>query len=405
MKYFADTISLKYIFKGGEKLKDELMRRQMIRVNYYDDIKRHLIKDAIIPVVFQLKKHGIGEQVYLTRNWKQGPHVRIIFRRNEKYSLQNVESLIQKYIYPFLNNYPSTKELDSDKFLKLSERLAKTEIEPPPYSPLLPDNYIQIEEFTEDPSRIGGEHLVHLKEKLLSEATLVIHQTIQDERLEIKEWNIFVTIMLLTLVANSYPDGLQRGYMSLRSNLEQFMFRWDRKGEMRSVFKKKFIGHRDLILKQINNILAGNSEVGDIMDFKVLESWKNYVNGAWATAKPYSEKGLLIGDPLNQLKKWAEKAGLGEEAIIPGAGEVSEFHKILRKLNYKKEWVDALDFPIYRFILNCFYQIINLFDISPIERNYAMYCISESCEIIYGKTWKDTIESQINEIQFGENEI
>jgi len=350
------------------------MTRLALCVIYYEDQKRDLLRDAVLPSVRELAPSG--GLLYVQRHWRQGPQVRIVSVSEGSRSGQDRLERLIPALRAWLEQHPSRRELDVPQYVKQSYALGQLELEPPPYEPLFPNNSLQLVELDPMAERLGGSAALAFKESFLAQAMEPVLQILRQ-----RTDPAIAAMTLLASVAATYPGGILRGHLSLRSHVEDFLFQNPRGEEIRAQFE-----HRYVVQKESVDGLVSSAWQGSLPH----ELWRDLLNWSWDTASALARAGELDmrGD---YLTAWA--ARFGEDALkrwtFDAQRPYSEFHQALRQLNFLSEPIDAHVFAAYRLILNCAYMVLPLLDVSAKSRYYCSYAVCRAVENLSGLSWRE----------------
>jgi hypothetical protein len=135
----------------------------------------------------------------------------------------------------------------------------------------------------------------------------------------------------------------------------------------------------------------------------VLRAWSDLIEQGWSDALPLADSGALTEEPGARHLQVA--AGVNQQAVdrwtLSPDREWSPFHTSLRKLNTSKEWVQLLEFSSYRWIINTFYVLLPVIDVTPKERYFLQWLIVHAIEAIAGRTWKQHMDRALVEAGVG----
>ncbi|MBZ9715148.1 lantibiotic dehydratase C-terminal domain-containing protein [Deinococcus multiflagellatus] len=350
-------------------------------VTHYASEKRPLLRDLILPLVLELQARAGVTLAYAERHWKFGPHVRVIVQ-GEDGAVQAALAYAQEQAEAYLREYPSTGELDEAAYLARSEKLGTLELEAGPYGPIRPDNSVLVGEAPDRREVLGSPEAEAFRAQYFAALTPALLRTLQadagtnTDRL-IRLARIFV------LYASTYPFGVYPGHISYRSHLEEFLFRQGGGERLRAAFAQKYAPIRDEVLRAVDGVASGARD-------EVLSLWETQFRRLWPVGRQLADAGLLAPDPTATMQRVA--AGINPEAQARWAFgpdyQFSEFHQELRKFNISETWYHVEMFSTYRTLMNFMYSALPLMDISPTERYFVNYMVSEAMQELHGQDWR-----------------
>ncbi|MFL5350626.1 MAG: lantibiotic dehydratase C-terminal domain-containing protein [Hyalangium sp.] len=368
--------------------------RFAVHVVYYQDRKAALLRECVLPAAIELSERPGVQRLYVERHWLHGPQVRICVHAESPSVREQVERDFVPRIRAWLEQHPSTTALDEGRYLALSQTLGTRELVPPPYGPLWKDNTVFAGDHAARADLLGNPRVVEATETFYGRAlrpVLAFLEAAGDN----DSARLSYGMHLLTLMAASYPKGgLFPGHLSLRSHLEDYLFDHDRQGKLRAAFSEKYGRVRPAVLETLRKLAADTSQGRYTGEDPLLQQWSRLFEWGMTEGLELSRARQIVEDPTALMQ--AAAARVNEEARkkweFGDQRDYSEFHTVLRGFNFLEERVDVVEFSAYRWLLNLLYTVLTLLDISPVERWYLNYVISESIEALFGRTWKEHFE-------------
>ncbi len=386
-----------------------ITERPALLVSYYADRKAALIARSLLPAAERVAAKPGVEVAFLRRHWKLGPHVRLITRGDPiacRAALDQVAADIRGY----LAEHPSAEAIDEQAYLATSERLGVAELELGPYAPLRPDNTVLAATLDAADSLIE-DTAVPGRENLLDAARPAVAATLRRPGASAgasagagaRPYAAPHSLVyrLLVLVAASYPDGIRRGFLSFLSHVKEFLLWCVPDGKFERRFATTLASQRATFLGLTEAVLAdcvtGSPGPGTYHGHDpLLRQWANWLDHAWSLGLELAADGLL--NPYPDPKRSLRAAAFGDDIARRWAGRsdrpYSDFHQRHRQLN-----LEALnmgdEFSAYRLICNVVYELLPLLDVSPIERYFLGYCLSEMAQQVIGDNWRDMIDRGI----------
>lgn len=354
-----------------------MIHRVDVVASYYSPIKAKITAQAARLV------NGRG---HLERHWLRGPHVRLCLDDQE--ALEEILSRLEELI----SSHPSSVELDESDFLTKSEQLGQAELIPGPYGPLRPDNAVTLEsrQITSLTALLGSAEAVECRAELLRDALDLIAVS-ADWLVSTGNNSANRSQLALTALAShaaAYPvEGINGGYQSFLSHLEDFLTHHDPDGRLRHRFATIWSRHRKSVttfVRNINtNLLAG--------------AWHSWSVRSLQTAGAAYDRGELPALPGPEYAVRAKKLGgddLAQRWDPSARQDYSEFHTSQRRLDFARLPYER-EFVTYRFCTNILYQLLLLLDVTVVERLQACSLLSNAVEEISGITWQERLDSYV----------
>lgn len=365
--------------------------RSSLIVVYFAARKAELLRDCVLPLALSAAKEPGIEHCYVERHWRFGPHLKICLKSSAPSILERVLVESAARVRDHLGQKPSTETLDEGDYLRLSESLGRRELVPPPYGPLYADNTCFTADHLPRVELIGGPEAVDFYERYQMMALGPVLKFIESCSGANENSRLNYALALLVILAASYPrGGLFSGQLSLRSHLEEFLLENDASGKLRSGFAQRYERAKDRIISTVR-ALKEQTEGGRYTgDDPLLKTWAGLYEQGWPQALELARRRVIDEEPAARLRAAAGAFDPATAArwAFDDTREYSPFHQELRSFNWLEERVDVFEFSAYRWLLNLQYILMPLLDISPIERLYLTYVITEASESVYGRTWQ-----------------
>ncbi len=354
-------------------------------VTYYAEEKRALLRDLILPLVLDTQRRPGVHLAYAERHWKYGPHVRVIVQGDPEAvtaALEEGRARAEAY----LRDHPSQAGLDEVAYLTRSEKLGTLELEPAPYGPLRPDNSVVIAAAPDRRALLGSEEAESFRAQYFAALTPAVLRTLQADTGSTAE-RLIRLARIFVLYASTYPFGVYAGHISYRSHLEEFLFRQGGGERLRAAFAQKYAPIRDEVLRAVDGVCEGGRD-------DLLRLWETEFRRMWPIGRQLADAGLLSPDPTQTMQRAAE--GINAQAQARWAFgpdyQFSEFHQELRKFNISDTWYHVEMFSTYRTLMNFMYSLLPLMDVSPTERYFVNYMVSEAMQDLHGQDWQGFFE-------------
>ncbi len=388
--------------------------RFAVHIVYYANRKTPLLRDCLLPLAAEIAALPGVEALTVDRQWRFGPHVRLCVRAADPSVEAVVTDLALPRIRAYLAEFPSTETLDPEAYARLSERLGTVELVPPPYAPLWDDNSCFVAAYQPREDLLGPPAAVDFYERLQARALGPVRALLDasggnDSR------RLDYVLQLLVLLAATYPAGIFPGQLSYRSHLEDFLFESDKQGALRRIFTQRFAALQGSLVPRVEKLLGELVDLASITtrripyelerlgqkvyrgDDPVLRAWSDLFEHAWTEALPLADSGALTEEPGARHRQVAE--GLNAEATakwtVTDDRQWSPFHTSLRKLSTTDEFVQLLEFSSYRWIVNTFYVLLPLLDVTPKDRYFLQWLVVHAIETLEGRTWEQHMNSAL----------
>ena len=354
-----------------------------IRVDHRADQTR-LISEGVLNVLHELD----DVDVWLQAHWLFGPHV-LVHVSGESAAVETAQAMLVERVDSWLLEYPSTSDFDEAQYLERSHELGRLELVPGPYSPIRPDNRVEIDDRRLD-TFIRDESLFAAKGRVLARA-MRDPRFVQMTRRPAAA-NFDTVYVAMCLVATSYPGwGLVSGYQAFLSHWKEQLHWTDPTGRVESRLREAFRGQHDRLVRQLREVHQGRVPINDDAAF-----WTGWLNAASVSARDLAAGGELLPYPLPERHERA--AGIDDETGRRWSGSnersYSDFHVQFRRLDFSKLG-NGTDFAAYRYLINCFFDLLPLIGITPAQRYSLAFFLTEAAQIVVGETWQRTISRAI----------
>ncbi|UAA40051.1 hypothetical protein KIH87_06790 [Paraneptunicella aestuarii] len=382
----------------------------VIRIAYFDNDKSALLQNPVKDVVEHIQQLDL--RVFMTSHWKFGPHVDLVVDCDVEQFNNDIFPYAKQHIESWLADNPATAELNAQEYERLSYQLAMSELEPPPYLPLLENNQVTVGLYQRSQAiNIAGFH--DTKEQFLVDSTGLLFHLMGLKKANSDVFFVCLIFMMASVAAKFKPDGIKRGYISYRSHAEYFFENFDKQDALRGKF--------DLLDKKYAPLIDSNLPF--VVDDKFTEmslppsvqSMLQYWNHIVVTT--FDNNRQVVDQNYEQIIREDSEVSSTEQNFADLAESVSsqvpeDVNKPSRDYNTGKVVNTALqheegrqlfrshDFITYRTTVNYFYLLLPVLDITPVQKFSLCHIIANSVERVYGISWKDVIPSAVG----GENE-
>ncbi|MFI9011576.1 lantibiotic dehydratase C-terminal domain-containing protein [Actinosynnema sp. NPDC053489] len=340
---------------------------------YHDPVKAPLLRDAVLPALAEAE--AAGARGHVERHWLHGPHVRV--------RLDGEADLVAERLREHLAAHPSTAGAAHDELLARSRRQGVAELVPPPYEPIHPDNTVVVEptDYRGIRELLGSAALVDLRARVLRLGVPAVRDAVSADATPTAR--VRTALVAMAAHASRYPGGLDHGYHSFQSHLEDFLLHSDPDGRLRARFDRVWE----------DNAVSATETVRAVAENRLPTPWTTWTTAARELVEVVYDRGDL---PSGHNPRHGERAvELGEPAAVQRwhrdhRVRHSEYHRQLRAVD--------LDGPrlrrpvtVYRFATNMLYQLLAVCDVTPVERYLAANLVSRAVQRITGVGWSEHI--------------
>ncbi|MCC8246317.1 thiopeptide maturation pyridine synthase [Saccharothrix luteola] len=340
-----------------------------LHVYYYDPDKDRLILDAVRPVFQHLRSRVDG--LYLTRHWRQGPHLRLFAKTDPDTWARVVRPRIESVVGEYLAAHPSTTEPDLAHDLAQHRLLARREQERGPLVPWFPDNSIHEQPYDARPHVIRSAETGELMASFASETTNLLFRMLDRVRAgaDAKEL-IALELMLATTVTACPP--VTAGFASYRSHAEGFLSSCVDPDAVRAAFDDHYDAHRETLVARTRAVLATLD--GGANPTPYARRWAVRCHDYGRRVEPLIERDLVFPPMPTEAPTEPPLAG---------------------NRTYREAVFRSPDFLRHRFLLNCTYLQISRLGLTPFQRFRTCHAAANAVEEIYGIAAVDTIRTHV----------
>ena len=346
------------------------------------------------------------DSCYLERHWLRGPHVRIVVTDPERageggtlIGTLRTESvpLIEKY----LAEHPSTEEIAPEEYLARSVELGRSELVLPPYGPLRSDNTVAEEQVpTQNTVALIGAEGYQLRQAFLTAAMRPLH--LAHRQIVGGEHRTVPAMKIMLLHASRWPfGGLESGYLTYKSHLEDFLLLNDQRGTLRASYAGRFEKNRDAYTQVFRSVLDHSRDGVYQGEDGYLASWSAALDELWDQALELAGRQAIEEDLGPEYRATAEQFDADTERRwrFGDDREYSDFHQNLRKLNYLPQRTAVTEFAAYRNLTNHLLRWLPMLDVSPVERYFLAHVISELVQDEFGVNWRERLTQDPEQVK------
>lgn len=356
-----------------------------LRVTYYDSDKSALLGECLVPAAQETaRKEGITA-AWLHLHWRLGPHC-VLYADGEAEAVDDAVRGVEARVRDFLTRRPSADPIDPDQYAVFSERMGRLELVEPPYAPLEPDNSILRLEGDPVDTFLRGREAAALKGRVLTDGISRVADQVGGGAVTA---NVFAG---MGAIASQYPEwGLRSGYQAFLSHWKEY-FHWsDPDGRAQERLAGAYQAQREDLVETLRALHEGTTS--DRFALSWLEWARRWLPEAVALAR---EEHIL---PFPHPDRLDTAARFGEDTRIRWSGSdersYSDFHKEFRKLDFTRLG-DGYGFAAFRFLINCFFDLLPLMGVTPIQRYSIAYLFTSAAQEVVGETWEETVRRVVD---------
>ncbi|MFE2756937.1 hypothetical protein ACFXGA_33570 [Actinosynnema sp. NPDC059335] len=342
---------------------------------YHDPVKAPLLRDAVLPALAEAE--AAGARGHVERHWLHGPHLRV--------RLDREADLVADRLREHLAARPSTAGTPHDELLARSRDHGVAELVPPPYEPIHPDNTVVVEPTDLRGVRelLGSDALVDLRSRVLRLGVPAVRDAVAADDTTATT-RVRTALIAMAAHASRYPGGLDHGYHSFQSHLEDFLLHSDPDGRLRSRFDRVWEDNAGNVTE---TVLA-------VAEDRLATPWATWTTAAREVTEVVYDNGDL---PSGDNPRHGERAvRLGDRDAIrrwhrDHRVHHSEYHRRLRAVDLEHPLLRR-QVAVYRFGTNMLYQLLAVCDVTPVERYLAASLVARAVQRITGVSWSEHIE-------------
>lgn len=374
------------------------LTRASLAVAHHAPVKRRFVAAVLLPSARRLQRAEGVTHVHIGRHWRFGPHLQIVASGPDHGDQVAALAAERGAIEDGTERYASTYELNVDGYLETSKQLGASELIPPPYEPIWPDNSVRAFDAPLEPGLIENPGARDLRDAF-NEAMLEPFEHVIAASERSRSARLQGAFTLMVLLAATYPDrGLLHGSLSYKSHLEDHLQDYDRDGSLRADFEARYRPVSATFEALTASLIDDPTRPGGYTGSEgVWKRWSDALSGFW-------ERGLALAetreiDPLLH-EGYTDRAArlndhLRRKYAVGDDREYSEFHAAYRGIEFTDRESGSW-FAAYRFLVNLLYAQLLVLDVSPAERLFLTHAASESVASLTGVTWRQILKPDQN---------
>ena len=342
---------------------DVLGQGTVIRIFDHSTNPRVLLRELADPIV-ELRAEQWLSVVHLRRGWLHGSHVQLTVRPlgTNPVALERFLSFAARAAARLDGTMPA-----QDQYLSRAAELARWESVDQPLLPLRPQGFAEAVPQIMPPGWPPG--LLLARDQIMSEfLDGVLRAAHQDA-----EVALYATRVLALLARTHRYGGVGIGTLPYRSHAEGVSATLGASINLREVFAERFVRDRDQFVQALTE--------PDPLPSDPLYPWYSAFQRAWGIAEALTLSQQVDDQALNSA---------GQMDMPVANPMVSHFHTEVRRsglAEVRPYWHTA-----HRLILNALYASLTCLGLSPVQRYYACYGLSEAADLQLGESWLERIE-------------
>ena len=380
-----------------------------VHVYYHAADKDSLLLDAVRPLLERIK--GLAEAAYVVPHWRQGPHLRINVRTDDRRWREAIRPRIDEVVGGYLRDHPSTAVLDQDSILRRHRLLAVREQELGALTPWPPDNSIREAPFDTRRHVLGSDAAVDLLTSFYTDSTELFFAMLDHVRAGRDDKGQLGMSLMLTVAHTAAP--ITRSFVSYRAHAEGYLTWAADPAASRAAFDRAYADRRTELTDRVRAVIAAlDDPAAPAVPF--VREWAALLAAYRARITPLLESGEL---PLPMTNPAApNQATLSPDAPAPGTPdpaasnqaaprlgavpvpqrEPGELHRlILTSPDYHRAVFEQPAFLNYRVVLNYTYLHLTRMGLTPLDRFRLCHLTANAVEEVYGLSAVDLIRRSV----------
>jgi hypothetical protein len=354
-----------------------------VHVYYHRPDKDGLLLDAVRPLFAELR--GRVAAAYVLRHWRQGPHLRINVRADQRTWDEQVRPRIEEVIGRYLRDHPSTAALDPEESLPRHRLMAMREQELGPLTPWPPDNSIRDAPFDSRLHVLGSEQAVDLLTSFYADSTPLLFDQLDHARAGRDAKADLAMNLMLTVAHTSQP--INSSYLSYRVHAEGYLAWAADPAAARAAFDREYRDRRPELTRRVRDVIGALDDPA-APPAPFAREWASLLDGYRRRAGQLLDAGLL---PLPETRpEELREARLGETAVP--MREPGPLHQaIFGSAAYRRAVFDQPAFLRYRVVLNYTYLHLTRMGLTPLDRFRLAHFIANAVEDVYDVSSDDLV--------------
>ncbi|NYH52406.1 hypothetical protein HNR06_001995 [Nocardiopsis arvandica] len=360
-----------------------------LRVTYYDSDKGALLGECLVPAALETSRREGITAAWLHLHWRLGPHC-VLYADGDAEAVDAALRDADVRVREFLEREPSTYAIDPGQYADFSARMGRMELVEPPYAPLEPDNSVRRLEGDPVDTFLRGREAAELKGRVLTDGLSRVAGLVGGRA----DGGAAASHVFAGMgaIASQYPEwGLRSGYQAFLSHWKEY-FHWsDPDGRAQARLAESYLAQREDLVGTLRAVHEGTTDDPSALSW--LEWTRRWLPEAVALARGEHILPFPHPDRLDTATRF------GEDTRIRWSGSdersYSDFHREFRKLDFTRLG-DGYGFAAFRFVINCFFDLLPLMGVSPIQRYSIAYLFTEAAQEVVGETWEETVRRVVD---------
>ncbi len=359
-----------------------------LRVTYYESDKAALLGECLVPAARRAAALPGVTAAWLHLHWRLGPHC-VLYLDGEDAAVAAAAAGAESAARAFLERRPSAADLEPGRYAAFSERMGRLELVEPPYAPLEPDNSVL--RLVGDPvdTFLRGPEATALKGRVLTDGLELVADRVDGKGATA---HVFAG---MAAIASQYPEwGLRSGYQAFLSHWKEY-FHWsDPDGAAQARLAESYRSQRGDLVALLAPVHAGTTA-----DPSAL-GWLEWTRRWLPEAVELARRDHIL--PYPHQDRLTAAARFGDDVRVRWSGSdersYSDFHREFRKLDFTRLG-DGYGFAAFRFVINCFFDLLPLMGVAPIQRYSIAYLFTGAAQEVVGETWEETVRRVVEHQQ------
>lgn len=341
---------------------DVLGQGTAIRIYDHSTNPRELLRELADPIV-ELRAGQWLPVVHLRRGWLHGSHVQLTVRPlgATPPALDSFLSLAARTAARLDGTMPA-----QDQYLSRAAELARWENVDQPLLPLRPQGFAEAVPVIEPAGWPPG--LMLARDQIMSAFLDGVLGAAQQEA-EVA----WCATRVLALLARTHRYGVGIATLPYRSHAAGVSAALGASINLRDVFAERFTRDRDQFTQALTE--------PDPLPSDPLYPWHNAFQRAWGIAEALTASHQVDDQALTAA---------GQMEMPVAEPTVSHFHTAVRRSGFGE--LSPYWHVAHRLILNALYASFTCLGLSPVQRYYACYGLSEAADLQLGESWLERIQ-------------
>ncbi|MFD0275823.1 hypothetical protein ACFVHB_18225 [Kitasatospora sp. NPDC127111] len=338
----------------------------VIRIHGRPEQPRAYVADVLGPLATGLRRDHRLRAVHLRRGWRGGPHYEVVVRPENGRPLD--VSGWSARAGAALAGTPLDGPTEAD-YLSQARRMERWEQTGRSAPPLRAPGTVLIASDT-----AGADWLPELREARTAVQAALLDPLLAALREHRDEDALLAHLAeVMATLAGTHPGRLPFGTMSFRSHAEAFLASPLAGQDHRPDFRRRFERDADHLTALVRRHLAdgpGPETAG----------WHAAFRYGWGYLDALVRSGRLGNAYLD---------GFAPAAPDGSTRPPTRFHALTEQYGITTDPDDS--FASYRSLLNFFYELLPLLDVTPLHRYYLCFALAEATDLALGETWEERI--------------